>query len=324
MKGQAKSLKSMMVLLLLLTPQSFWRAEAAVPTAKGGSLGARTNDNRQHLTLAADATWQLNTPNRIRFDASGLAFHQGKLLTLSDRGPELFEIAFNTNSTADLKKTAFFATAALIKAAGRGGLRFDCEGVSVDAAGNIYVCEESQRNIFKSSPDGKKLELLHIDWAPVKRFFGPDPNASFEGLALGPDTLYVANERDSARIIVVDLPSLKVTDSFAVDSDGFAFGGPHYSDLAYADGHLFILDRNHRVIFEVDPQEKKVLTEYNFGQMELAPDLAYKTLYPTGTMEGLAVDEKYFWLVTDNNGLPRFKYPTDIRPTLFRCKRPGR
>jgi hypothetical protein len=50
--------------------------------------------------------------------------------------------------------------------------------------------------------------------------------------------------------------------------------------------------------------------------------VAYRTAFPTGTMEGLAVDEKYFWLVTDNNGLGRIKFPRDARPTLFRCPRP--
>jgi hypothetical protein len=116
---------------------------------------------------------------------------------------------------------------------------------------------------------------------------------------------------------------LQVLDSFAVDSDGFAVGGPHYSDLAFFGGRLFVLDRNHRAILEVDPESKKVVAEHSYGSIEVMPEHAYKTLYPTGAMEGLAVDKDYFWMITDNNGLPRFKFPRDIRPTLFRCKRPA-
>jgi len=133
--------------------------------------------------------------------------------------------------------------------------------------------------------------------------------------------LYLANERSSARIIVVDLPSRKIVDSFFVDSTGFAFGGPHYSDLAVHGGKLFILNRNHRCIFEVDPETRRILTEYSFAQMELQEDVAYRSDYPTGAMEGLAIDEKYFWLLTDNNGKARLKHPHDTRPTLFRAKR---
>jgi hypothetical protein len=92
--------------------------------------------------------------------------------------------------------------------------------------------------------------------------------------------------------------------------------------LCFWKDHLFILDRNHRVIFEVDPESKRVLAEHSFGQMELAPEVAYRALYPTGAMEGLAVDDEFFWLITDNNGMPRIKYPKDARPTLFRCPRP--
>jgi hypothetical protein len=41
-------------------------------------------------------------------------------------------------------------------------------------------------------------------------------------------------------------------------------------------------------------------------------------------MEGLAVDKNYFWLVTDNNGWVRKKFPDDSRPTLFKCARPDK
>jgi hypothetical protein len=44
--------------------------------------------------------------------------------------------------------------------------------------------------------------------------------------------------------------------------------------------------------------------------------------YPT--MEGLAVNRDFIWLATDNNGLGRMRYPKDLRPTLFRCRRPDR
>jgi uncharacterized protein YjiK len=289
---------------------------------RGATLGVRTNDGRKQFTLTADATWQLTPPRKERFDASGLAFWRGKLLTLNDRDSELYEILLGTNQNAQLKLTSFFPHAAIARAALKAEPRYDCEAISVDAAGAVYITEESQRSIFQSSGDSKKVECLAIDWSPVRKFFGRDRNASFEGLAVSDTKIYVANERDAARIIVVDRASLKVEDSFFVDSESFAFGGPHYSDLAFWRDALYVLDRNHRAIFEVDPATKRVRAELSFAQMELAPEMTYRTAYPTGTMEGLAVDDKYFWLVTDNNGLGRAAYPKDSRPTLFRCPRP--
>jgi hypothetical protein len=291
-------------------------------SARGSSLGVRTNDGRKHFTLRAEQVWQLNPPGGGRFDASGLAFWKGKLLTVTDRDSELYEIVLGTNGSAQLKMTGLFPHTAVARAAIKPEPRYDCEGISVDPEGAVYISEESQRAIFKTSGEGQAVERLRIDWTPVTQFFGRDPNASFEGVAIAPKKIYVANERDAARIIVVDRATLKVQDSFFVDSESFAFGGPHYSDLCFFDGHLFVLDRNHRVILEVDPEAKRVLAEHEFGQMELGEEVAYRTVYPTGTMEGVAVDDKYFWLVTDNNGLGRIKYPKDARPTLFRCLRP--
>jgi uncharacterized protein YjiK len=309
--------KILLAVLLLLN------VDASSGTAKGGSLGVRTNDGRKHFTLTAEANWQLDAPRRERFDASGLVLWQGKLLTLNDRSSELYEIALGTNGQARLIPTVIFSRAGVARAAGQAQPRFDCEAIALDPEGNLYISEESQRGIFRTSGPAQKVERLTIDWSPVRRYFGRDANASFEGLAISSTKIFVANERDAARIIVVDRSTLRVEDSFFVDSEAFAFGGPHYSDLAFHQGRLFILNRNHRVIFELDPANRRVLAEYSFGQMEVAPEAAYRTAYPTGAMEGLAVDEKFFWLVTDNNGLGRIKYPKDARPTLFRCRRPG-
>jgi hypothetical protein len=270
--------------------------------------------------LKAEQTWQLSVPRDERFDASGLAWWKGKLLTINDRDSELSEIIFGTNNTAQLKLTTFFPHASVAKIAIKPEPRYDCEGIAVDPEGAIYISEESQRSIFKTTSGGR-VERLKIDWSPVKQYFSRDSNASFEGVAIGPSKIYVANERDAARIIIVDRATLKVEESFFVDSDAFAFGGPHYSDLSFFGDHLFILDRNHRCVMEVDPVTKRVLAEHAFGQMEVAEEVAYRTAYPTGTMEGLAVDETSFWLVTDNNGFGRIKYPRDARPTLFRCVR---
>lgn len=293
-----------------------------LPNIADASVQQETTRPARHI-LKADKIWQLQTDDNSRFDASGLALTaKGELITLSDRGPELYKILVTTNPAARLMRTGILTTAQLNQLPQAGHSRYDTEGVSVDEQGNFYICEESRRWVVRYSPGTKTVRRLEIDFTPVKKYFSADPNASFEGIAVGKGKLYLANERQEARIIVVDLSSLKVLADFAVHPSWFAFGGPHYSDLCFFEGHLFILDRNHRAVLEVNPDTHQLLAEFSFGEMEQAPEVVYKTNFPTGTMEGLAVDEKFFWLVTDNNGLPRMKYPRDIRPTLFRCPRP--
>jgi uncharacterized protein YjiK len=308
--------------ILLAGLTSLLPLSAAEKPSKGSGYQNRPDD-RKNIKLEADQIWQVELPNRRRFDASGLVIYQNKVLTINDRASELWSLNLNTNGTAALQATGWFTMAQLLDANGGREPQHDCEGIAVDAAGNLYICEEKDRAIYRFNPEKNKVEKLAIDWTPVRKFFSKlDDNASFEGIATGGGKLWVANERSDPRIIVVNLESLHVEENFFVDSSTFAFGGPHYTDLSWFDDHLFVLDRNHRSIFEVEPATKKVLAEYSFADMELQPDLAYQTEYPTGTMEGLAIDKEHFWLITDNNGRARFKYRLDARPTLFRCKRP--
>src|SRR5262249_27451684 len=150
-------------------------------------------------------------------------------------------------------------------------------------------------------PGRRQVERLAIDWAPVKRYFDTfDRNASFEGIAVAQGRVYLANERQLGRIIVVDLASLRVVDDFVVRPEGSTARDTHYSDLSWFDGLLYVLLRESRCILAVSPATHKVQAEYSFKEMERAPEVLYHSLYPAGQMEGLAVEQDYFWLVTDN------------------------
>ena len=279
-------------------------------------------------SLKAEQHWPLNLPQGRRFDASGLLLTpDGHLLTVNDRGASLYRIVFRDGErSADLLMlTNVFTTGQLAPfAAGKTG-RYDSEGIARDEQGRLHLCEEANRWVLRHDPKTRRVERLNIDWTPVQEYFsGFDRNASFEGIAIGGSRLYVANERMFARIIVVDLGSLKVIDHFKVSPRGHAAWDLNYSDLSWFDGALFVLLRESYVVLQIDPVSHEVLTEYDFGAVENEPSVAYHRKYPTGTMEGLAVDRDHIWLVTDNNGEGRLKDPTDTRPTLFKCPRPDR
>lgn len=202
--------------------------------------------------------------------------------------------------------------------------RYDIEGIAGGADGRLYLCDEDNRWILRFDPRSRRVERLSIDWSPVRKYFSrTDGNASFEGLAIGDGNLFVANERQQGRIIVVDLATLNVVDDFVVRSSVASYWGPQYSDLCWFRDELYVLMREDHVVLRVNPRSHEVLAEYDFRGMELSPGNEYKrTYWFTGVMEGLAVDDHSFWLVTDNNGLGRKRHPRDTRPTLFQCRRP--
>ncbi len=279
----------------------------------------------EFFDLQADGQWLLNRQGNPRFDASALLLRpSGELLTLSDEGPTIYRIAFRNSSNADLVPLpGLFAPEQLAPLAREKFGHYDCEGLAQDSQGRLYLCEEANRWILRCDPATRQVERLPIDWAPAAKFFSADRNASFEGIAIGEGKLYVANERSDPVILVVELASCRLIDQFVVrPKTGSLLGILHYSDLSWQGGSLFVLCRHHRVVLKVDPATRRVLAEYNYQAVEDA--LGYKTLYPTGVMEGLAVDATAIWLVTDNNGLGRRGAPGDRRPTLIRCPRPDR
>ena len=75
------------------------------------------------------------------------------------------------------------------------------------------------------------------------------------------------------------------------------------------------------MVLEVEPRTHTVLAEFDYAAAENA--LGYGTFGLVGLMEGLAVDREFFWLLIDNNGLPRRDRRGDIRPVLLKCRRLG-
>jgi len=312
-----------------LTPLGFVSGAAlAVALFAGCATPAeRRSAPWPRYVLSAAQSWQLNSPGGERFDASGLFLaSNGDLLTVNDRTPSVYRVQFLPGSSAAglVKLPDCFTPAQLVAATGEKIDRYDIEGIAEDTRQRIYLCEEANRWILRFDPRLHSVECLKIDWTPVQKYFNPtDRNASFEGIAIGDGKLYVANERARGRIIVVDLATLKVASDFEVRSSVASLWGPQYSDLCWFRGELYVLMREDHVVLRINPHSHQVLTEYDFSRMESEPQHKYRKLYWfAGVMEGLAVDENNFWLVTDNNGLGRESDPNDRRPTLFRCLRP--
>ncbi len=305
--------------LLCVSCLALCQAYGAMP-----DLPRRSSIHQYHLK--AEAWWQLTPPNHEDIQASGLnRTPSGELVTVSDRGATLYRIelpAHGHDAHLSVLPDCFTPGQLSFLAREKWG-RYDVEGIAVDSQGRLLICEEANRWILRWDPKTHCVERLAIDWSPVQKYFSKDRNASFEGIAIGGDRLYVANEREMGRIIVVDLATLKIVDHFVARPVNSEARDVHYSDLCWFDGHLYALMRESGVVLKIEPRSHRVLAEYDYKDVEYAPEVIYQRLYPTSVMEGLYVDRHYIWLVTDSNGYGRVKYPEDKRPTLFKCRRTG-
>lgn len=161
-------------------------------------------------------SWTL-TPPGGRFDASALVrLPDGRMLTVNDKETGLFEIQFPSSGTEAVLVPYAGLSPSLFEPLTPGrDLPWDVEGIGIDSTGALYLSEEHSRWILKQSAPGKPLERLPIDWSPASRWFSKtDRNASFEGVAVGDRFLYVANERDTGRILEVDRKTLRVVSDF--------------------------------------------------------------------------------------------------------------
>lgn len=309
----------MRLLLLLCLFQVFNHVHGQIVNSAHGTSHVPTLH-----TLAADGRWLLQS-NGGRFDASALLrLPDGTLLTVNDKHLPPCRLVLSTNGTARLEPlTEFFPLEAVRAATPNPRYAPDTEGLARDAEGRLYLCTEGERWIFRTGATGGPVERLAIDWTPARKWFSQrDGNASWEGIAVGGNRLYLANERSIGRIVVVDLGTLRVTDDFQVAPAGNTAPDVHYSDLSWYAGDLWVLCRDVRKVLRVNPESHAVLAEFDYAAIEMDPQNVYISPLPYGFIEGLSVDATHIWLAVDNNGLPRRAAPTDSRPLLFRCPRP--
>ena len=271
-------------------------------------------------SLVLEQSWRLDGA-RGRFDGSGIErADDGELLVVRDSELAVYAVRFQANRpSAALVRHARYA--APLEKLDLGVKRFDMEGLAIDEKGILYACDEYARRVLRFTTKGV-INSLPLDLAGASEFFSKtDRNASFEGIAIGGDRLYLANERGQGRILELDLRSGKLLNSFNLRTGLTAWPDTHYSGLDWDKGRLFALLREERAVIEVDPEARRIKRILRYHDVEYHPEHRYQTRVPfAGVMEGLLVEDDVVWLLSDNNGLGRFADKSDSRPTLFRCR----
>lgn len=276
-------------------------------------------------SLKWERTWALTPPDASRFDASALLrVADGSLLTVNDKQAGLYRIeGLDQGNEARLTLVpGVFTKASLDAASGRNAPAYDLEGLAIDDQSRLYVCDEISRDLFRFDPRTSKTERLATDWSPVRRWLSEDGNASWEGLAIGGRELFLANERNVGRIVVLSTSTWKVLRTFSVSPPDRPARDVHYSDLCWNGDRLWVLCRESQCILRVEPEGGRVEAAFGYGAIERDPKHGYLNPLPVGFVEGLAVEADTAWLLVDNNGIGRISDPKDVRPTLWRCRVP--
>lgn len=271
------------------------------------------------------------------FEPSALCFDSdGKLYTVADKGYfSIFELertskGYNAKSSININKSQ------LLKLRFKKKNKFDFEGLEYNPNNKLfYLADERDRKVFTVDRQGN-INDLGIDvnaYLKTKNIKNSAENSGLEGLTLDPKTnkLYLIKEMNESAIIVVDLNTNKIEKHFKISLPGRV--EPTLTDASIFDGFLYVLIRSHRLIAKVNPETGEILTTYDYRKYEENNKNVYIKIPAIGNthdkdgygvMEGLAVTNDHFYIVTDNNMIPLKSNPLKNDPQLFILNRPDK
>lgn len=282
-------------------------------------ISACSGEAQQYAENEEVVLYKVQKPDDRRFDLSGLALYKDMMIAVADKpwNTALYRLQFHDNHTAT----------PLLHQKIDYPFKADFEAVDYDNSA-FYVADERGTTIFKADDaDSGVQQKLEINWTAIQNATGWG-NAGIEGIAVDPqgEKLYIAKERDPARLFVAPVAGGKVEEIFLADKpENFDI-----SDLKYEDGFLYFLNRhNYQVLkWNVERQAWNGAFDYS-SVMNAGGEMLYsKSRYPMA--EGLLLDERYIWIALDNNGrtfntknrwIKEYGFTGDD-PVIVRFKRP--
>ncbi len=215
------------------------------------------------------------------------------------------------------------------------GKRFDWEGISCHRSG-IYLLSEQYNNVlYVTDRETDWLDLPRADYVGQQGILTRH-NAGLEGISWHSDgRLLLAAERNARGLLELShrqttapatfpLSSHWQLDKLATPLEPIHDGSPEriadFSGLAVDSSSTYSLERNLFKICRRDDDFKEASC-WSYAHVELAEELRYQSTY--GVAEGIAVDNEYIYLVTDNNEKPLVNAPNDRRPRLWIFSKPS-
>ena len=266
------------------------------------------------------------------FQPSGLLWHDGRLLTVSDKHDSaVYEIELGS-SNATLRPFLTFAPPTDEPAP------LDYEGLTVDTDGSLLVISESRFRVlllaFEGAPGQAAPYTARASWRTASledsgRSVGcfQRPNANFEGITRLPaGGLLLAAERQPRGLLELDLAAVGRIKAWSMPESAYAVPAgraPDFADLAMTDGQVYTLVRSAHLLMRLSrtAQGWQEGVAWSYAAAENASHLAYADR-TYGMAEGLAIGEDKIFIILDNNGIARAASADDHRPLLYLFERP--
>lgn len=264
--------------------------------------------------------------NSESMDLSGLAICQGRILTVSDKDSSvIYQIEKQAGTYALIK----YRDLNLPKTKSVGfqfpnnlyyllyqlfdKTNYDLEGIACDSQA-IYLASERHAKIGIVSLQEERqekwtsLDIKNIQEAGLLKKY----NAFIEGITIDSKYYYLGVEREPRGVVKIDRNTgHTITKKY---EDNLSTNRPaDISGMAMWKDELYFLSRNEESICKVDKDALTIIDCYSYESH--IQNIKYDS-DEFGVVEGMAITDKYVYLVIDNNGMS-IKDQNDTRSRLI-------
>lgn len=251
---------------------------------------------------------------------SGLCLHRGVLYSVSAASDgTVYRISFG-DGTARMEPHIRFE-------APSGAAPMLFEGITVDADGNFHLASKAHARVLRVTPEGEAR--WHFDSVLEGGRGGglfKNPKAYVDGITiLDNGNFLLAAGRQPRGLIEVDGRGGEVVRVQSMNRTRFSnrlsiLRRPDWTGLHRHGGAVFALFRNANMVVRLERDGNGDFHEsedaWSFRHVEESGEFRYDDLRH-GKAEGLAMDDRYFYVILDNKRRPRAVDQSDRRPLLF-------
>lgn len=255
-------------------------------------------------------------------EPSGLIIKNGNFYFISDdEDKKIYKLIFSGESCkAETSHKLEFKT--------KPSKALNYEGINAADDGYYYLLSEPEYRLVKVSEDGKALL--------GESFLNDGRNAGFfKGKAKGPEGMIVykggkkiliASQGDKGKLLEGDIINGKVVNfkTIKIISDDISEGKKNnnwISDLYLYRDRIYVLLKKQNKIVELKRNGDSYEETGVFSYDKAISAKKYSYLKGNDFGEGLAVDDKHFYVIFDNNKDGRLENLSDERPLFIILKR---
>lgn len=285
--------------------------------------GCASTDPGDGAVVRLEAARVLPVESPFAVEPSGLCLKNGRLYSISDDTENMiFEVVLED------EHARFVPVLEFSPPDGTEG-RLDLEGIAAGPGGGFFLVSERFARVLQVFPDG------HSEWASPSGLSAGRAGELFqnraglaEGLTRLPDGGFLlAAERqprgllgytEESGFIAQPMPATRYAGELSL------LRPPDFTGLDYHAGKVWVLHRNAGLVGTLERAVngwREGPVAWSFQAILESPVYAFRDSR-FGLAEGLAVGERFFYVIVDNNGDSRASDSTDHRPLLLVLDRP--